>query len=308
MPLVDEDLLARHDAFVEDGVEERGFFMEVGPERCFAILDRPAGPAVRPPAFVVCHAYADEFVNLRRAERALARTLARLGHPVLTFHRSGYGDSSGSLAEATLDRQLRETRAAMERTELEAGVPCTGLIGARLGALIAGLVAGDGKADQLLLMNPIFRSGPYFADLMRRAQLIQLLDVEAASEGSVKGFLLRLKEQGMIDISGLPLHRHFYEDLASMDLRAGAGGFRGRALVLHATRRSGPPPDVAAFRDALEAAGGSCTVELVPEPPGVSFGQKSYISTSDPTVRTDLQKPLIDRICASAAAWVGAEA
>jgi pimeloyl-ACP methyl ester carboxylesterase len=303
-PSLNVDLLTRHSSYVEEDVLEWTFLMAAGNEELFAILDRPARGSPRGPGFVVCHSYGEEFVTLRRVERAVARTLAREGHPVLSFHRSGFGDSSGSLADATVDRQVVEIRAAMDRLASETGVVATGLVGARFGALMAGLAAAGGGVDHLLLMNPVFRSGPYFRNMMKQTRLMAILDVEVPGERTVDEYLQTLQHRGVIDLHGLPLYRHLFEDLEPVDLADALGNVAARTLILQTTRRSIPPASVLALAEGIHKAGGECSIELVPEPPGVVFGQKTYMSTADPTVRTDVMRPVIERMCERAGAWV----
>ncbi|MGH2722664.1 MAG: alpha/beta fold hydrolase [Actinomycetota bacterium] len=301
-PPVDADLLARHADFVTEGVRERAFFVDLAGTRCLAILDHPAG---RPPSgmgFVVCHAFGDEFVNLRRIERDVARTLARLGHPVLTFHRRGYGDSEGS-PDAGVPEHLQEVREAMSYVTAEAGADRVGLIGARFGALVAGLAAREGGVDRLLLVNPSLRGMPLFRELARHVLIAQLADDQGAP-GAEGDLLSRLETEEVAEVLGYPLYRSVFEGFGPVDLTTDVGSFNGQALVLQVTRSSRVPPDVQAFASAVESRGGQCTVELLPEPPGTRFGQKPFQNVAESTIRRNIQRPVQEAISERAAEWV----
>ena len=302
---LDREFLAQHSSAVDGGVEERVFPLPIGTDRCFALFHRPTGE-LREPAFVSCHSYGDDLLNLRRIDRGLARTLARLGHPVLSFNRRGFGDSTGSLEEATAARQVDDVEAAARWLAEETGVVGLGLIGARFGGLIAGLVARSGGVDALLLVNPTLRGTQHFRHMMRQMQTMEVVGVNVAgSTPSRRGGLRdELREAGMVDLAGYPVYRNLYEELEHVDLSADIGRFRGRALVLQATRASSLPADVVRFRERVEAAGGTCRAEVVPEPDRFSFGEKSYQSNEDDTRRIDVQAPLIERLNALAAEWM----
>jgi pimeloyl-ACP methyl ester carboxylesterase len=306
-PALDRAFLSEQTSILDRGTEERLFTLEIGSDRCFALLDRPAGGAeVRNPGFVSCHSYGDDLLNLRRIDRGLARTLARLGHPVLSFNRRGFGDSTGSLAEATAARQVEDVEAAVRWLAEETGLTRFGLIGARFGALIAGLAARRGGVDELLLVNPTLRGTQHFRHMMRQTQVMGIVGVNVAANASRRGFRDELREAGVIDLAGYPLYGELYEELEEVDLSADVGRFRGRALVMQATRSSTLPADVMRFKDRVETAGGTCRLELVPEPERFSFGEKSYQSNEDDTQRTDVQGPLIERLNALVSEWVSA--
>jgi pimeloyl-ACP methyl ester carboxylesterase len=286
----------------EEGVTERLAFIDIDGERCFSLLMMPASP--RSTGFVICHSYGLELLTLRRSERGIARALAADGYPVLTFHRRGFGDSEGSLEAATLERQIEDVRAAAEWLSSEAGTDQTGLIGGRFGGLLAGVVAGKGGIDRLILMNPALSGKDYLRGFMREMQMVKV----AAGPGSIpdsRDLKDRLRQDGFLDVLGHPLYLRFFEETESLDLTHDIGDFQGgKSLVFEVTKRSAVSRDVSAFAGLIEAAGGDCHVEIVREPPGVMFGSAAYITTTDPLVRFDALRPVVDNIAQKSAEWM----
>jgi pimeloyl-ACP methyl ester carboxylesterase len=304
---LDRTLLAEHASHTLDGVTERAFVFEVEGERCFGLLYVPADDGVRTDlGWVVCHSYGLEVLNLRRTERALARRLASLGQPVLAFHRRGYGDSSGSLSDATLEWHLQDTRAAAERLAAEAGTTRLGLIGGKFGGLIAGLAARDGAAERLILMNPALTGESYFRRMIKEMALVQLSIRDDTTRRSTEDMLAELDRTGMVDVLGFPVHRGLYDPLKGEDLSVDAGAFRGEALLFEVSKRSGVGKDTQALAERLRANGARVRVESVREPPGTSFGGVAYVSTGDPMTREDVQAPIVEGIADAAADWVRA--
>jgi pimeloyl-ACP methyl ester carboxylesterase len=307
-PVIDRAFLRGQNSFLANGVEERAFLMRVGDGHCFAIFNRPTDRASLNRGYVLLHSHGDEFLNLRRVERAIARRLAGTGFPVLSFHRRGYGDSSGDLSEATLATQEQDIAAAVDELRSLTGVAGLGMVGTRLGAFLAAARARGGEVDRLILVNPVFRSEPYFKSLMKQTIGIRLVGAQVAPQASVEEFLETLGSRGQIDLMGFPMYRTLYEELAGLgDAATDVGSFGGRALVLEATRATSIRSELAALRGAVEANGGECRIELVREPPGVKFGQKPFVFSADPTVFVDRQGPMIDDMTTFVDGWARAD-
>lgn len=299
---LDIAFLEDHASISSDGIEERAFFMDIAGSRCFALLARPAEP--KDLGFVVCHSYGLELLTLRRVERGVARALAGLGYPVLSFHRRGYGDSSGSLADATLEWHLEDIRAAGSHLAAETGVERLGLIGARFGGLMAGLAARYGGIDRLLLIDPQTRGEAYFRRSIKEMHMVQVTTGDGGAKRSTDEILEDLRRDGMIDVLGNPIHRHLFEALADVDLSADVGAFSGDALLMQVSKGSAALPEYESFRSLVEEGGGTCRIELVREPPGARFGGPAYVTVNDTNVRVDVQAPIATEICRLAKEWM----
>lgn len=301
---LDRTFLAEHASHVSDGVEERAFFMEIGRDRCFALLYLPPEP--RSLGFLACHSYGLELLTLRRAERAIGLTLARLGYPVLSFHRRAYGDSTGSLADATLDSQLEDVRAAAECLSAEAGTSQLGLFGARFGGLIAGVAASEGGVERLLLVNPALTGRDYIRQMIREMHMVQIAIQGGESRRSMDEIMRSLQDEGIVDVLGYPIYRGLFDDLSAVDLTADVGEFSGRALAIQVSKGTTVQRDLTSFAERVQAGGGGCRIELVREPAGARFGGAAYVSTGDPTTRVDVQAPILEGISSLTQEWMQA--
>jgi pimeloyl-ACP methyl ester carboxylesterase len=300
--LVDDQFLRQHRTSTYRGVKETGLRISSGNGWCFGLLYSQAEQ--RDPGFVICHSLGLEFTSLRRVERAVARALARLGHPVLTLHRRGDGDSSHQPADASLSWHIEDTGNAISWLSDRVGMERIGLVGARYGGLLAGLVAREGGVEQLILMNPVVRGEALLRQLIRDMNSVLAGSTQAVPARSVSDVLEEMRHEGTVDVLGYPLCRGLFEPLLNVDLTRDLGQFRGRALVLQAAKRETLTPDIQALCGGVETNGGTVKVELVLEPPGTKFGFVPFAAAGRSGVRQNVQQPMIDQIVEGVVRWM----
>ena len=85
----------------QTGIGERFVGLELGGARSVGVLSTPSDDP-QPTAWLVCHGFGAEQVNLQPMEVALARALAASGFSVLRYHGQGYGDSERPSEAVTL--------------------------------------------------------------------------------------------------------------------------------------------------------------------------------------------------------------
>ena len=148
----------------------------------------PASVAARDLAVVICPPFGYEAICAHRGLRALARTLAAAGLPVVRFDYHGTGDSAGD------DRQpdrvkawLTSVAAAIDEAKRLSGRDRVALVGLRLGALLGALVAA-GRADvrALVLWAPV-TSGKAFLREMKMLRQSGDNEIPAAPAGTAIG-------------------------------------------------------------------------------------------------------------------------
>jgi len=132
----------------------------------------PAAASPRALGLVICNPFGYEALCAHRSLRAFATTAASLGIPALRFDYAGTGDSADTDPSVEqLEIWVRDVVAAVEELRRRCGVEHVCLLGLRLGALIAVLVAARHRvAQSLVLVAPILSGQRYLREL-RTTQL-----------------------------------------------------------------------------------------------------------------------------------------
>jgi alpha-beta hydrolase superfamily lysophospholipase len=150
--------------------------------------------------------------------RVLAERLAERGIAVLRFDYDGTGDSVGDEDDpARVEAWLGSVRYALDYLAAS-GVPRMGLLGMRMGALLAANEAvGRDDLDSLVLWDPCL-TGQSF---LREQQALRMLSI-----GGEDG------EAGAVDAPGLRFHAETVSSLAQLELPDASGELATRTLVL----------------------------------------------------------------------------
>ena len=134
--------------------------------RLFGVHQPPLSSADRDLGIVVCQPFGAEYLRAHRALRRLGLQLARAGFHVLRFDYRGTGDSAGSLADASLEKWVADTQAALDILKKDSGVSRLSIVGMRLGAAIACLAARARRdVRSLVLWEPIWDGSAYLDEL-----------------------------------------------------------------------------------------------------------------------------------------------
>jgi pimeloyl-ACP methyl ester carboxylesterase len=305
MPTLDRTLLAEHAHHTLDGVTERAFHLEVGGDHLFALMTEPADRAAATDlGFVAVHSFGLEVLTLRRVERGIARALAAAGHPVLFVHRRGFGDSEGDPNDATLERQLEDLRAARDHLLRVTAATRAGLVGARFGGLLAGLLAREGGVARLALVQPAVSGAQWTRSFIREMHVVRMADPDGSDRRDMDELLADMHRDGVLDVLGYGLPAALYDALQDVDLTADTGSFDGDALIVQVAKRPALAKDLEALRDRLEAGGGAVRTEVLREPAGSTFGSASFVATTkDVNVRTDVMEPVVGDLGRIVTGW-----
>lgn len=149
---------------------------------------------------VICKPFGYEAICGHRSMRAFAETAAGVGVPVLRFDYLGTGDSGESdPAAGQVEVWLRDVAAAAGELRRRSGVTRVGLLGFRLGALLATAAAArGGVADALILVAPVLDGQRYLRELRTTARAgagaanASSRDLQAVAAGSMEvgGYIL----------------------------------------------------------------------------------------------------------------------
>jgi exosortase A-associated hydrolase 2 len=230
----------------------RPFFFGRSQAPLFGIHHPPAGGAPRRGAVVLCHPFGAEYLRAHRALRELAGRLAQAGFHVIRFDYSCCGDSAGDGEEADLPRWMDDVDAAIEEVRETSGRPAVSLVGLRLGAALATLVAIRRRdVDKLVLWDPVIEGKSYLAEL--RQQHVALL----AGRPRPKG-LTEADTAG--ELMGTPLPVRLREAIEGIDLLALRSGPARGVLVIS----SDEGPAAASLRDHLQPLASRADYEHLP--------------------------------------------
>jgi acetyl esterase/lipase len=138
----------RHDGAVRDEVDVFGW-----PEQMLGCRHMPTAGA-RAGVVVCLPAPLDAAVDDGRAAR-LGRRLARAGVAVQRFHYRGSPASDGDPTAVTFAALVADARRAAELLAERTGVERIGLVGARLGALVAARLGRDRPGAPVVLWEPV---------------------------------------------------------------------------------------------------------------------------------------------------------
>jgi alpha-beta hydrolase superfamily lysophospholipase len=115
---------------------------------------------------VICPPIGHEYVHSHRSLRHLADHLASLGFVTLRFDYHGSGDSSGLNQDPQrVDAWLESVRQAIIAIKSQTNCQHIGLVGLRLGATFAGIIAGEQHIDSLVLWEPCIQGRRYVREL-----------------------------------------------------------------------------------------------------------------------------------------------
>ncbi len=179
---------------------------------------------------VVCSGVFGDFMANYHRERALGRNLASRGIAVIRFHYIGEGNSDGDRSEMTFTTLCENTRAILEYAE-SLGFTDFGLVGSRVGALVAAQAASWLPTVPLVLWEPITDPIRYLTEGQRAKKMSQVARSESAASAASTDWRAELNEQGVIDLLGYDIHLNFVESFEGVDLSSSLGRHGGPILL-----------------------------------------------------------------------------
>lgn len=172
---------------------------------------------------VICSPIGPEYFRTYRIMSVLAGLLAERGFDVLRFDYHGCGDSPGDSKGSDLGRWRGDIAAAVEEMEKGCAPDRIWLLGLRLGASLASLESERlRQVESTILWAPVLKGGEFSVELKPYRK--------ARSDSE----LLALETWG-----GMVLDAKAADEIATLDLLSGAGGFHGETVLVDL-----PPEDV----------------------------------------------------------------
>ena len=244
-------------------MNETPLYFPNGSYSLFGILHRPAAGASLPP-FVFCHAFAEEKLWAQRVFVSFARQLAAVGYPVLRFDYMGNGDSDGDVRDSTLSTTLSDVRCAIDQVRRMTGARAVNLLGLRLGAAVASLVAEeDAAVEHLVQWAPIVDGGRYMQELLRINLTTQMATYKEIRQDR-EGLVASMREGSAVNVDGYEITLPLYEEVSALKLARAAKRYGGPCLITQVDRQ---PGRAAAELEQLAASYPRATLTFAQEEP-----------------------------------------
>ena len=177
----------------------------------YGVHQPPDGKALGA-GLVLCYPFGQEYMRAHRAYRQLALLLTKIGFHVLRFDYRGTGDSSGELDNVIADDWVADVGHAVQELRDVANIQRVGVVGLRLGALVAAEVSkARDDIDRLILWDPVLSGNHYDAELLAE---IAAENLAAAGPHSGNGEDAR----GNLSYNGFVLSAAFRASMKKFDL------------------------------------------------------------------------------------------
>lgn len=171
--------------------------------------------------FVLCPPLGIEASPGYRALTVLAERLEAAGNVVVRFDYTGTGDSAGDTTDVpSVETWTEDIKSAIEMVR-STGVANVGVVGLRVGALLAGYVVPRLSVDALVLWDPCVTGRRFLREQALLGSVVSgaaKVVADAASDA--------------VDIPSLNLPQGLADSLATLDLERETGRFPDEVLVL----------------------------------------------------------------------------
>ncbi len=202
-------------------------YFEDGENPFFGWVHTAAVAMQRDCAVVICSPIGYEYVHSHRSIRHLADRLAQRGMPTIRFDYHGIGDSPGTDLDADRWQCWQDNiKVAMQYLRERSGRKRICLLGVRLGATLAALVASEIEVDFLVLWNPCVSGRRYLRELHA---------IASAADGFIPA------TDGSLESAGFVMSFETMAALRNVDLLDLTLNVSGRALLLDRDDLSSDP-------------------------------------------------------------------
>ncbi|HYE78446.1 MAG TPA: alpha/beta hydrolase [bacterium] len=243
---------------------------------------------------VICSPTHAELPKNYRREVLLSRSLATQGIAVQRFHYRGAGHSDGD-SSLTFETMCQDAAAVAQHLEEVTGVGRLGLLGTRLGGLVAAVTGTRLPSSALALWEPVGGSR-YFGEAFR-AQLLSDLRRGKRTGTSATSLQAVLEATGAVDVLGYRLERSLYDSLEQLDLDSALGPDCPPTLLVQFGATDGLRPEHAHLACRLRAHGSSMTTATVNLQVSWWLNEEIWQRDKSLTGRTPLLDVTADWLC-----------
>lgn len=217
--------------------EETPFFYDSG---SFGVVHRPQGAGA--PGWVICSPFGKERDRTNRLVFEWARVLAAEGYWALKFDYRGTGDSAGRFGDFTVHNYVEDISRAVAELERISGMPCRGVIGLRLGADLAAIVASEfDRPLELVMWEPVVDGDRYRNSLLRTAMANEMV-VSKGSHRSRNDFRRELEAGRSVSVDGFSMSPRMYDSLLRVKSAGLERSTSASTLIIQMTTARGRAP------------------------------------------------------------------
>ena len=212
-------------------MRETPLFFAGNHARLFGVLHEPSNDLRTLPGFVFCHPLAEEKLWAHRVFVSFARALAALGHPVLRFDYMGNGDSDGEFSESTLESMQDDVRSAIAQLAGHTQSRRVSLLGLRLGATIASLVAESApEVERLILWAPIIDGNRYMQESLRSNLTTQMATYKEIRQDR-EAMVSAMQQGATVNIDGYDMSCALFAQISAVRLGDPQKEYAGPTLI-----------------------------------------------------------------------------
>jgi uncharacterized protein len=244
----------------------------------FAALHLPAGPALG--ATLICPPIGAELARNYRREVLLGRALARRGIAALRFQYWGTGHSGGDSSDLGFDGMCADAEVAIEHLRATVGVLPVGIVGTRLGAVVATVTAARSAPFAIALWDPVIAPERYFREVFR-ARLMTDLKHGGAGPSNSRTLVEELDRVGVVEVAGYPITAALHHEAMAQPLPQLLEIGRCPVLLLEMERQGRLSRSADALQKQLAAAGRSVTTKVVEHTGSWWFGASARDGAAD---------------------------
>ena len=200
------------------------FYFGTGTRRLFGIYEPARAGSAGPRAAVICNPWGSEYLHAHRSMRQVAIRLSAAGYHTLRFDYFGTGDAAGDLLDADLKGWEADIECALQELKDMSGAPGVTLVGLRLGATLAAVVAArePTAVDAVVLWDPVVFGSEYLSALYSTS----------TARAHDKAQPLVPEHGGGVEILGFRLSDAMAQEIRALQLPALIPALPDRTLVI----------------------------------------------------------------------------
>ena len=225
-------------------------FVEIptGGQHAFGVLHHSAEPDPEL-GLVYCAPFAEEQKSAYRVFVEFARRAAAKGIASLRFDYRGTGDSDGNFQDFTLEDWVDDTAAAVVCLKRKTRVGRIGIVGVRLGGMIAVQTARRiGDVSLLALWQPILDGSQFHRLEMRRFLIRQMMTKGKATRGT-EDLAAEARDKSVVDMDGYLMRTELTDGIKATNLAKEEFELKARTLLFQISHTEKVAPQYEAFAE-----------------------------------------------------------